>query len=139
MAEDNSAGTQCTYTLLDGDIHEFTLHSHNREAVDSFIEQMESLSLRIAVTQPMLILFDIRESSVPPLHYFSAKVLNMMKTLRKANHVHDARTAILYQDHATLSMLRTGMDLMSLTNWSNFIRAFDDRDAALEWLLRSPN
>jgi len=130
----------CIYHLLDGDIHQFTLQESTRDAVDGFISVMQSLSLELPADDTMLILFDVRASGVPPLRYFSAKVLNMMKTLQQANQVHPARTAILYRDQAMLSLLRTGMDLMSLTNWSNFMRAFDDRDAALNWLaLQSSN
>jgi len=121
-----------TYTHHDTRIHEFVFLEPTTKAIDAWITQVEVILKATPSDQQVMYIFDVTQTSVPPLAY----------ALRRVKDVHHrfpnrpyARVAFVMNSGFLISLVETFVaTLRSQRDLVRFFRA-DQRHEAVAWLL----
>lgn len=139
MTTDNTKeqveGSKCEYTLLDGDIHQFTFKVGTKQAIDQWLAQSERLMQTKQPEDCLLYLIDTTEIDDLPISYAFSQIKEM--GARYANPPR-SRTAFVHKPSAMLFLVNAYIKLLRFggRTESQFFTQ-DKRADAIRWLLDS--
>jgi hypothetical protein len=121
----------CSYTLHENGIHEFTINRPTRRAVDELFAHITTKLNHIPADETIRELVDL-SAGVPPIAYMAhlgRDAINMSNSPK-------LRVAFLYQQSTMMMLLKTLVDLIQPgALWIKPFRA-QQREEAIEWLLK---
>lgn len=123
----------CLYSHLENGVHEFVLADTSFTAVDEWLNLLNTLYRDASFNQPLLILADVRRSSIQPLTYAFRRIQKWL-----ALHPKHSRTRCAFLSHPdTLAVLKATFVQLIRTGGTDVVRFFSagGRDQAIAWLL----
>jgi hypothetical protein len=121
----------CSYVFHENGIHEFIIKHPTRRAADELVGYINTKLNDIPPTQTIRELVDF-SAGVPPIAYLARRGREIMSSSSSPR----LRVAFLYQQSAAMTILRSLVDLVHLN--TIHVKAFQtqQREQAIEWLLK---
>ena len=125
-----------TYEVIQGNIHQITLHRNTRQTVDDIFTQVTKINATAATDETMLYLFDSKNVKDLPFRY----VIQLVDKWKKEQvFIPPARNIILYGTNTMMRyMVNMLVDISKTSGAVSRIFHPDSRDEAIIWL-RSNN
>lgn len=131
---ESSSANEAEYRLLDSGIHEFTLLTSSRKAVDQLYEHIVEAIRNSPQDETFRCIIDQSQlSDLPPVRYLSGRVKDIDKDFPSRA---PGRNAIISRGGALISILDTMVTIFARrgTDKVRFFRA-EEREKAEGWLL----
>jgi len=127
----------CTYELIDGTIHHFTLVKADQQAMDEFLPHMAQIFDDTPSDGLIYLLVDFRPDGIPPLRY----AVNGMREMIKARDGEPAeiRAAYLHEPNLLVSLVTTFLDRLRLKSKRKLFSGEHAEAEALAWLKEGQN
>ena len=123
---------KCTHTLLENDIHEFSLADSSVSSYEAYMQQLEKIyQVRTLASPPMRTLFDSVGIRLP----ISVSMKRGKQLMDKYPNVGRIRTAILTDSFVEVRLVDSFVRLLRLQNTRLRFFAPSHRNEAIAWLL----
>ena len=126
--------SKCTHTLLENDIHEFSLADASIKSYEAYMQELEKIyQQRTLASPPMRTLFDSVGIRLP----ISVSMKRGKQLMDKYPNVGMIRTAILTDSFVEVRLVDSFVRLLRFPNTRLRFFAPSRRDDAIAWLLRT--
>ena len=129
---------RCLYRKLDNDIREYVFTEASNAAVDEWIDWLDRIVIEDLIPEGSTdrLLFDTRQSGPLPMYYTFKKLTEWRQKNQPYDQNRYSRVAQLYNSNSFyVTMAKNLMKIFPMRD-SKMEYFFNDRDAAVAWLLR---